>query len=70
MDGSEAPDHLTETGRLLIGFSSTLGDLPELERLAREAGFDLRELASIMAMETHPVRFELLEAVPLQRDWR
>lgn len=58
-----ACDYLTDTGRLLIGFSSTLGDLPKLERLARQAGFELRELASMEAMETHPVRFELLEAV-------
>ncbi len=60
---SEAKDHLTKEGRLLIGFSTTLGRFDLLKRFLDEAGFKVRLLHRIKSSEGYPVFFELFEAV-------
>lgn len=57
-----AASHLAPNGRLLIGFSSTLGHLGKLKDLLRESGYRVRLVKQIDSEETHPVRFELFEA--------
>jgi len=61
----ESKKYLKPNGRLLIGFSSTLGRLDLLQEYLKEAGFTMKEVAKIPSMETHPVFFELYEAVSL-----
>lgn len=58
----QAKQHLKPDGRLLIGFSKTLGEYDELERLLAENGFAIKQLAQTQSVETHPVTFELFEA--------
>ena len=60
----EAKNHLKKNGRLLIGFSTTLGKFEILEEFLNQAGFKVRCLAKTESVETHPVLFELFEAVP------
>jgi len=61
----EAKKHLTSKGRLLIGFSTTLGKFDIIEKYLTESGFTVKLLAKIESMETHPVLFELFEATPI-----
>lgn len=58
----EAKDHLKENGRLLIGFSSTLGHIEKLKELVKSNGFSFKTLAVTESVETHPVKFELFES--------
>lgn len=60
VEGASA--HLKPDGRLLIGFSKTLGHYEELESLLRQEGFILKQLAEIKSVETNPVTFGLFEA--------
>jgi release factor glutamine methyltransferase len=60
----EAKNHLKKNGRLLIGFSTTLGKFEILEEFLNQAGFKFKCLAKTKSVETHPVLFELFEAVP------
>jgi len=59
---NEAKNHLKEGGRLLIGFSSTLGHIDKLKELVKNNGFSFKTLTSIESEETHSVKFELFEA--------
>ena len=59
----EAPLHLKTGGKLLIGFSSTLGKLDLLEQYAKDTGFVTSVVYETKSTETHPVKFEILEAV-------
>lgn len=59
-----AQQHLKEGGRVLIGFSTTLGKLDLLEKFAADAGLSLRLLYETGSEETHPVKFEIFEAKP------
>ncbi len=59
---SQAKVWLKPNGRLLIGFSSTLGRLDLLEKFCKQAGIELRLLLQEWSTEIHPVRFELFEA--------
>lgn len=59
----EGSAHLTQNGRLFIGFSTTLGNLTILQQIVGESGFRLRKLAEIDSVEAHPVKFQLFEAV-------
>lgn len=61
---SEAKEHLKENGRLLIGFSTTLGKFDILQKFLKEAGFTVRLVSKIESIEIHPVLFEIFEAVP------
>lgn len=58
----EAKQYLNKNGRLLIGFSTTLGKLDLLQSFAEEAGFGLRLIYEAESNETHPVKFEIFEA--------
>ena len=58
----EAPKYLKENGKLLIGFSSTLGKMNLLQKFAREAGFELKLVYAEESEEVHPVKFEIFEA--------
>ena len=61
----EAGEHLKEGGRLLIGFSTTLGRINFLEQFAKDAGFKLQRIYEAESEEVYPVKFEIFEAVPL-----
>lgn len=58
----EAHRYLKPGGRLLIGFSSTLGKLDLVKKFANEAGFNIKLLSSTDSDEVHPVKFEIFEA--------
>ena len=60
----EAKNHLKKNGHLLIGFSTTLGKFEILEEFLKQARFKVKLLAKTESVETHPVLFELFEAVP------
>lgn len=60
----EAPRHLRLCGGLVIGFSSTLGKLERLTKLANAGGFRLLPLYEEESMEVHPVKFELYQGRP------
>lgn len=59
----EAERYLKNGGRVLIGFSTTLGQLDLLRNFAQAGGYDLRLLYEAQSQETHPVQFEIFEAV-------
>lgn len=61
---SQAKNHLTMNGRLLIGFSSTLGRLDLLSQYCREASMSLNLLYTEKSVEVYPVEFEVFEAKP------
>ena len=60
----EAKEHLKKGGRVLIGFSTTLGKLDLLQKFCDEAGLSLKLLYEVESEETHPVKFEIFEALP------
>lgn len=62
INGAEA--HLKEGGRLLIGFSTTLGHFSVLKRLLDNAGFQMQLVSKVKSTEVHPVKFQLYEARP------
>jgi HemK-related putative methylase len=59
---NQAKEHLKENGRLLIGFSTTLGKFEILEEFLKKAGFTVKLVAKIDSFEVHPVLFEIFEA--------
>lgn len=61
---NEAKKHLKPNGRLLIGFSSTLGQIGELRRILKKAGFSLKLVKMIKSKEKYPVNFEIFGARP------
>lgn len=62
----EAGRHLKSGGRILIGFSTTLGRLDLLQKFVQEAGLSLELLYEAQSKETHPVKFEIFEAKAIQ----
>ncbi len=58
----QAKKHLRPDGRLLIGFSSTLGHLSRLKEIVKENGFSFKIIAETKSKETYPVKFELIES--------
>ena len=54
---------MKEGGRILIGFSTTLGRLDLLQKFAEDAGLSLKLIYETKSEETHPVKFEIFEAV-------
>lgn len=58
----DSKKYLKQGGKLLIGFSSTLGHISLLKRFVKEGGFKLRLLKEIRSKETYPVKFQLFEA--------
>jgi|TARA_Y100000310_G_C20460126_1_gene704940 release factor glutamine methyltransferase len=57
-----AKKHLRKNGRLIIGFSSTLGHFGELKKLLKAAGYKYKILKQVDSEEVHPVKFEIIEA--------
>src|SRR3989344_6029451 len=64
----EAKQHLKKGGRVLIGFSTTLGRLDLLQNFCAEAGLSLKLLYEVKSKETHPVKFEIFEALPIESE--
>lgn len=60
----EARVHLKENGRILIGFSSTIGRMDLLEKFVQEAGFTMHKIYGVQSTEIHPAKFEIFEAAP------
>ena len=58
----EARAHLKEGGRILIGFSTTLGRFDLLQKFAKDAGLSLKMIYETESEETHPVKFEIFSA--------
>lgn len=57
-----AKKHLKPNGRVIIGFSSTLGHIGELKRALKAAGYITKITKHIDSTEVHPVKFEIIEA--------
>jgi len=60
-----ARKHLKKNGRLLVGFSTTLGHFSILKELLKQSKFKIKLLKEIKSKEVHPVKFQLYEAKPL-----
>jgi len=60
----QAGEHLKNGGRVLVGFSTTLGKLDLLQKFAGEANLTLNLLYEAESKEVHPVKFEIFEASP------
>ncbi len=58
----EAEKHLKENGRILIGFSTTLGRPDLLQKFIDEAGMEMKLIFEAESEEVHPVKFEIFEA--------
>lgn len=58
----EAKEHLKKSGRVLIGFSTTLGKLDLLQKFCNEAKLSLKLVYEVESEEVHPVKFEIFEA--------
>lgn len=58
-----AKEYLKPTGRLLIGFSSDLGNLDLLKAIANEFSFKLEKVREKTMMEEHKIKFEILQGV-------
>ena len=58
----EAEKYLKPDGRLVIGFSSTLGHVGKLKELLKENGYKVKLLKQVDSEEVHPVKFEIFEA--------
>ena len=61
----KAPKFLKKNGKLLIGFSSSIGDADKMFTFLKQAGFKWKILASASFAKGNPngsVRFDLLEA--------
>ena len=64
----EAKQHLKKGGRVLIGFSTTLGRMDLLQKFCTETGLSLDLLYEVESEETHPVKFEIFEALPIESE--
>ena len=64
----EANQHLKKGGRVLIGFSTTLGRMDLLQKFCAEAGLFLKRLYEVESKETHPVKFEIFEALQIESE--
>ncbi len=58
----QAKRHLKPSGRVLIGFSTTLGKFELIEKFVKNSGMMIRKLFETDSMETYPVKFEIFEA--------
>jgi methylase of polypeptide subunit release factors len=61
---TEARSYLKPGGRLLIGFSSDIGNVDEITRLATANRFSFTLLESTKGMEHEPVSMEIWESRP------
>lgn len=60
---TEAKNHLTEKGRLLIGFSEDIGHLDLLQEIAKNNNFSLHLLSKTNGIEKDNVSMEIWEAI-------
>ena len=60
---TESKKYLKKDGRLLIGFSSTLGHLNLLKKLLKREGYKMKLIKEKKSKEKYPVKFQLYEAV-------
>jgi methylase of polypeptide subunit release factors len=66
----EARNHLNKNGRLLIGFSSTIGDLDYLKRILKDNHFKAKIIKETTSQSVDFLaKFEIIEA-RLVRKWR
>lgn len=56
-----AKRHLTDRGKIVLGFSSDLGHVDLLQSLAQEVGANLKTLAETFIQEDKVLKFEMLE---------
>lgn len=61
----EADKYLKPNGRLLLGFSSDLGQPSLLEKLAVQYSYSLKQITEVTLKENTEVRFEILEATKI-----
>ena len=59
---TQAKNHLKDHGRLLIGFSTTLGKFDIIEKLLHESNFKIKLIVKEKSQELYSVFFELFEA--------
>ena len=59
---NESKKYLKKNGKLIIGFSSTLGNLDQLKLILQDAGYSFKILKSVDSEEVHTVKFEIIEA--------
>ncbi len=59
---NQASKFLKKDGKLIIGFSSTLGHFDYLKEILKNAGYKFEIMKSVDSEEVHPVRFEIIEA--------
>lgn len=59
----KGPSHLKAKGRLLIGYSSTLGKPGLLNKIVKSTGRNLVTILEQTGTEIYPVKFEILESV-------
>lgn len=57
---SEAKNHLNSSGRLLIGFSTTLGNYKLLDQIARDNGYSLSAIEE--SVDGDGIAYQLIEA--------
>ncbi len=55
--------YMKPDGRLILGFSSTIGHMGELKKILKKAGYKSRIIKEIDSTETHPVKFQIIESV-------
>jgi release factor glutamine methyltransferase len=61
----EAKNHLNANGRVLVGFSTTLGKVDLLKKFTEEANLSLKLIYEAESEEIHPVKFEIFESESL-----
>lgn len=59
---NNARNYLQPNGRLLIGFSTTIGDFNKLKEISKKASFKMKLLGKKKSFEKYPVWNELFEA--------
>jgi len=57
-----AKSHLKDKGKIIIGFSTTMGHGNKLEEILKKAKFKWKIIAQTRSKETYDVKFELFEA--------
>lgn len=59
----KAKSHLKPGGQLLMGISSTLGDLEAVRKFAKEAGLEFKQIAEMVDPDaSYEIKFQLLQA--------
>jgi methylase of polypeptide subunit release factors len=59
----EAKNYFNENGRIYIGFSTTLGDIHLIQKIAHSSGYILKCIYEENSSEIYPVKFEIFELI-------